>query len=143
MLYRIDRKRRLYVLRHGDGYSCLGFEVAERKRRAVLQWLGAEPEPMRLGTKKHFAAYEAAMRRGRQHNAATGLRCMADLEPALRGLEGKRVEVVAPDGERNRFYVGRSTGWFPCHLEIKTRRSTGGVAAFVPEGATVRVVGVR
>jgi hypothetical protein len=42
--------------------------------------------------------------------------------------------------ERSRFIVGKSTGWAPIHLEIKTRRSTGGAAAYVPDGATIRVI---
>lgn len=50
----------------------------------------------------------------------------SDLLPQLVGLEGWRVEVVDHDGETRRFYVGRSTGWKPVHLEVKTRRSMGG-----------------
>jgi hypothetical protein len=52
--------------------------------------------------------------------------CQHGLTTALIGLEGKRVEAVTNDGETRRFWVGRSTGWRPCHLEIKTRRSSGG-----------------
>lgn len=57
------------------------------------------------------------------------IRDWSGLSPQLRGLEGFRVEVVRTDGERSRFIVGRSTGWRPCHLEIKTRRSLGGMSA--------------
>lgn len=32
------------------------------------------------------------------------------------------------DGIKERFYLGRSTGWIPIYLEIKTNRSTGGSA---------------
>lgn len=53
----------------------------------------------------------------------------SDLTVALRGLEGHRVEVVTTYGEKRRFIVGKSTGWKPIHLEIKTRRSHGGGAA--------------
>lgn len=42
------------------------------------------------------------------------------LSPQLIGLEGWRVEAVDIHGERRRFIVGKSTGWRPCHLEIKT-----------------------
>lgn len=48
------------------------------------------------------------------------------MTPQLHGLEGWRVEVVTKYGEKRRFIVGRSTGWRPIHLEIKTSRSTGG-----------------
>jgi hypothetical protein len=36
---------------------------------------------------------------------------------------------VTDYGERRRFYVGRSSGWIPCHIERKLRTSTGGVGA--------------
>jgi hypothetical protein len=59
----------------------------------------------------------------------------SDLSPDLLGHEGWRVEVrdVTTTGEAEyttrRFYVGRSTGWRPCHLEVYNRRSTGGSPA--------------
>jgi len=34
------------------------------------------------------------------------------------------------DGIKERFYLGRSTGWIPIYLEIKTNRSTGGSALY-------------
>ena len=49
----------------------------------------------------------------------------AQLTPFL----GCRVEVEDYDGETRRFIVGRSTGWKPIYLEIKTRRSSGGFGA--------------
>lgn len=140
MLDSINREQKLYVIKCGNGYSCLGFEYAEKRRRAVLEWLGETVEPMRLGTKKHFAAHQAAMERGAMHSRLTGNRCNAELNPSLIGLEGKRVEVIDKDGNRDRFYVGKSTGWMPCHLEIKRRDSSGGCAAYVPQGAIVRVI---
>ena len=52
------------------------------------------------------------------------------LTKQLIGLEGMRVEATRMvTGEVVRFWVGRSTGWQPCHLEVKTRRSRGGLAA--------------
>jgi hypothetical protein len=51
------------------------------------------------------------------------------LTKQLRGLEGWRVEVEDLYGETRRFYVGRSTGWVPCHIELKLRTSSGGFAA--------------
>lgn len=51
------------------------------------------------------------------------------LSPQLKGLEGWRVEVETTYGEVRRFIVGRSTGWVPIHLEVKTRRSHGGMGA--------------
>ena len=53
----------------------------------------------------------------------------SDLSPQLKELVGFRVEVETLDGETRRFIVGKSTGWKPIHLEVKTRRSLGGMAA--------------
>ncbi len=140
MLNSINKEQRLYVLRCGSGYSCLGFEYAEKRRRAVLYWIGETPESMRLGTKKHYAAYGAAMAKGAAHNIATKSRCDAELTPELMGREGDRVAILQDGAEISRFYVGKSTGWLPCHLEIKTCRSHGGGAVYFPEGATVQTI---
>ena len=50
----------------------------------------------------------------------------------LIGHEGWRVEVTRADGTKQRFIVGRSTGWRPCHLAIHNRRSHGGGPAYGP-----------
>lgn len=57
------------------------------------------------------------------------LRSPVNLTTQLLGKEGCRVEVVTMSGERRRFIVGRSTGWKPCHIELKNRTSSGGVSA--------------
>ena len=56
------------------------------------------------------------------------LRSDAGLTPQLIGLEGWRVEVVYKYGDKRRFIVSRSTGWVPCHIELKGRASSGGMA---------------
>ena len=66
--------------------------------------------------------------------------CDVELTPALIGLEGKRVEVTAPDGSRQRFRVGRSTGTIPCHIALHNAVSSGGPAIMWEDGSTVRVV---
>jgi hypothetical protein len=58
----------------------------------------------------------------------TACRSDAGLTKQLVGLERHRVEVVTDYGETRRFWVGKSTGWQPCHLEVKTTRSMGGEA---------------
>ena len=138
----INTERRLYVQEcesHG-GYSCLGFDNAEARRAAVMAWIEGAPVPaMETGTIEHFTAYLDAMAAGFRHHEATGRRCEAALCPQLIGLENKRVEVVDCYGERRRFNVGRSSGWYPVHLEIPRRNSTGGPAVM---GAPFKIVHV-
>lgn len=50
------------------------------------------------------------------------LRSTAGLTRQLIGYEGTRVEVIRQNGERVRFWVQRSTGWQPCHIEVKIKR---------------------
>jgi hypothetical protein len=57
------------------------------------------------------------------------LRDLSGLTQQLIGLEGCRVEVVDDYDKKRRFIVGRSTGWRPCHIELKTIRSQAGVSA--------------
>jgi hypothetical protein len=55
------------------------------------------------------------------------LRDKSDLTPQLVNYEYWRVEVVDNPGDRpRRFWVSRSTGWRPVHIEIKRRNSHGG-----------------
>jgi hypothetical protein len=141
----INREQRLYVLKCGAGYSCLGFDVAEKWARDVGAWLPAAKRPAGLGefepgTIQHYRVYRATMAAGSRHAAETKTRCPAQLSPQLIGLEGKRVQVTAPDYSA-RFWVGKSTGWLPVHLEIERRNSDGGGTAYIPAGASVQVIG--
>lgn len=129
----------MYVLRAGDGFSTLGFENADRKGRAVAEWAGFEFGTAVIGTGEHFTAYKAAMAKGAAFALNTGRRCPAELTPELIPFEGKRVRVTRPGGETETFTVGKSTGWMPCHLEIKGR-SSGGPAVFLPAGSSVSLV---
>ena len=146
MLHSINRAQRLYVLKAGSGFSCLGFDVAEKRRRALWAWVGQECPDIRKGYPKHYADYRAAVAAASRHSdslkarGARDWRCPVELTPELVGLEGRRVEVTGPDGYRKRFTVGRSMGWMPLHLEIANRRSMGGGAAYIPKGGRVRVV---
>jgi hypothetical protein len=133
MLERIDTERGLYVLNNSGWLSCLGFEYAQARIEQVQKWLGGRcrfhmrPEHT-PGTAGHYNSYEVLMNLGREHHKATGQRCEADLHPHLKGLEGKRIEVEKPqfDSDPKRFIVGKSCGWMPVHLVVKTRRSHGG-----------------
>ena len=139
----INSKERLYVIQCVGGYSCLGFYVAEERHRAVADWMKSKtlgPQKDLKGTKDGYEMYEGVMRLGEAYAKINGTRCPADLTSQLDGLEGKRVEVVDKYGEKRRFIVGRSTGWFPCHLEIARRTSSGGSAVTGAPFRSVRVV---
>jgi len=137
----VNAEQRLYVIPCGEGYTCLGFDVAERWRREVLAWLKRPCESVEIGTIEAYAAYSLAMDLGAAHSRATGARDPSELVKPLIGLEGRRIEVTTPSGEKERFWLGKSTGWRPCHLAIESRRSDGGAPVYFPEGSTFRVIG--
>lgn len=136
-LHSINHEQRLYVLPCGNGYSCLGFDYAEKVRSRVLKWLGQDVPPVEVGTEEAYEAYEDALAAGRQHNAMTGERCLANLTPQLDIYVGWRVEVRSTDGTKRRFNVSRSTGWMPCNIEVYNRRSLGGRSAYLAPGDEV------
>ncbi len=142
-LYKIDEAQRLYVLHEGRGFSCLGFDVIDRRARAMAEevikrgegtienmrvWLALLDDTANYakGTPEHYAVcaniYDYA-----QINASVFGQLSCGLHPALVGYEGKRITCLL-NGERKRFNVGRSTGWVPCHLAVHNRRSRGGDA---------------
>jgi len=130
-------KTNLYYL----GGSCLGHENAERRRRAVLAWLGLPCAAVPLGTDEHLQAYHAAMRLGEAHHQQTGKRCPALLTPTLIGLEDARVAILNPEGrETRRFWVSRSSGWMPVHLSLPRLNTRGGFPVDLDPGDQVRIV---
>jgi hypothetical protein len=141
--------RDLYVIRESHGYSCLGFDVCERRIQGYAAWLASEgvelPESVQVaeprGTIARYDQYRALSAAIFAHYRATGRRCDAELTPQLIGLEGKRVEVVDSYGERRRFQVGRSTGWIPpIHLELSSSAAHGGGPVTGSPFQSVRVV---
>ena len=144
----INPEQRLYVIEAGEGYSCYGFDVLDRKAKGIAAWLREQPRytgrpvpeiTQELGTEEHFAACNEMFDRGGEFNHLTGIRCPVELVPALIGLEGKRVEADYFD-ERIRFYVGKSTGWMPAHLRIASANSSGGEALIADCVKNVRVI---
>ena len=145
MTITINKEQGLFGIKSNDGYSCLGFDVAQRRINAVSAWLAENGSSLRHasyehGTLEQYAAYQAAMSQGADFAAKTGKRCNADLVPAFIGREGERVECTMY-GERVRFYIGKSTGWYPSHLEIKRRNSSGGGSVCASSVSNVRFLG--
>lgn len=135
----INENQRRYVIPSNGYVSCLGFENAERQARTRLEWLrdrapieawaiaphGLEP----LGTIELYNQLQAINSAIHAIHLRTGEKCLVDLSPQLTGKERQRVSVVDEFGETRRFTVGRSGGYIPVHLELKSRRSSSGEAA--------------
>lgn len=145
----LNRKRRLFVIPEGNGYTCLGFDVCQNRINRLapeLAALGYRVGRMpRKGTLAQYHHLRDLQELARKQHEATGWRSQAELTPQLIGLEGKRVEVVSkwPKSgavERERFWVGKSTGWIPCHLSIARRNCHGGPAVCLGEIQSVRVI---
>jgi len=145
----LNEDQRLYVIPCGDGYTGLGFDVCEKRTVALARELAALgesiPQPEPVGTLARYQQYKGLVDVAFAHNRAIGWRSKSELTPELVGYEGKRVEVRHRWGadksvEVVRFIVGKSVGWIPVHLEIKTKRSTGGGAVCLGEILSVRTV---
>jgi len=158
-LHSVNKEQQLYVIAASAGFSCYGFTVLDRKARAVLEWLNGEHAsaarmilgaqgkdvarldiPARIGTQKHYAACQQVIQWAGLFCSLYRERCPVGLVPQLTGLEGKRVEVIDAYGEQRRFYVGKSSGWMPSHLEVMRRDSSGGIAVYGAPFKSVRVV---
>lgn len=130
----INAEQGLYIVpQQGGGYSCLGFEYAHRIATMVYEWLVengqtplVKPTEDLIGTQQGWATYEMLMRHGGGLAQLKGIRCNGELTPELIGLEGKKVRVVDCHDNMRIFWVGKSTGWLPIHLEIEARSNHGG-----------------
>lgn len=139
----LNKAQELYCIRNGNGYSSYGYTVVIDHRNALAKEL--ERPDLTKGSKGTLKAYQEYMvlidiARNKHNSSGYSWKSQTGLTPQLIGLEGKRVEVITSYGETERFWVGRSTGWVPCHLEIKTRRSSGGGCVIGAPFKSVRVV---
>lgn len=55
---------------------------------------------------------------------------------------GERIEVTYDWGEKERFYVRRSTDWKPCWIALKKRNSYGGGALLQDSIVDIKPIGV-
>ena len=133
----------LYCIHFDGGCSTLGFdrvmELGNLLAAELDRW-DLTPLPAERGTLMAYEKYRMLADLVFRKHRDTGYRSRAGLTPQLIGLEGKRVEVVDLSGGKRSFLVGRSTGWIPCHLEIPSRRSSGGPAVMGAPFRSVRVV---
>jgi hypothetical protein len=139
----LNTDQRLYVIpaTHG-GYSCLGFDVCKERTEGYANWLGeALPVPMPYASLDAYKLYMEMLSKVSARNRKTGERCPTELTPELIGLENRRVEVVDCYGETRRFWVGKSMGFVPIHLEIARKNSSGGPAVTGAPFKSVKVIG--
>jgi hypothetical protein len=132
MLYKINKKDRLYVIREGTGFSCLGFDVCERFILKLLIYTNRTDKIPKIGTKAHYNLYCSLIKTGQEHSERYGSRCLSELTPQLISLEEHSVKVVDCYDEIREFKVGVSTGWMPAHLEIEPGEDGGGVVTGTP-----------
>ncbi len=143
----INKEQKLYVIPCGQGYSCLGFDVAFNKLQSIHNELSKMvkkqlPElPKRKGTMKVYNQLKKLESIAFDLYKKHGVKLEHGLTEQLIGLEGKRVEVLDGYGEVREFKVGKSTGWIPCHLELSNSRSSGGMSVMGAPFKYVRVVG--
>lgn len=130
----INHDHELYVIEKEHGTTSLGFDVClDRIERYMTELTGRGKLPERYmdydakllgrGTMLAYDTYQNLLDVLRTVVEEQGEQAVSELSPQLTGLEDHRVQVVDKHGETRRFVVGMSTGWLPCHLEIKRRDS--------------------
>jgi hypothetical protein len=136
-----NNSQQLYVIPCGkNAFSCLGYDVLIDKRNSLAAELNRQDlTNASRGTLKAYNEYLTLIDIAKQ-KSASGWKSQTGLTKQLIGLEGKRVEVVTASGTTKRFYVGKSTGWVPCHLEIARKNSTGGGAVYDAPFKSVKVI---
>ncbi len=122
----VNQSQKLYVFHYDKHYSCLGFDVCEKRLNSLAQELGVNVTNYPNGSIELYNEYVRLLAIAEDKNSKTGWRSKSELIPEFIGREGQRVEVIDCHGEKRRFYIGKSTGFIPCHLEILKSNSTGG-----------------
>ena len=134
---KINKEQKLYVISSGSGYTRLGFDVCytrahnlNKELHGINGPLFGTPGPVlnKPGTIKLYKQYQFLINEAKELNIKTGWKSKSELIPEFIGNEGRRVEVITSYGEKSRFIIGKSTGFIPCHLEIKKSNSNGGIS---------------
>ena len=125
---KINQDQRLYVIDCEEGYSCLGFDYLDRRAARLAKELDRSFDVSMPHGEAKYMAYKALQDLARTLSARTGKKCECELHPALHGYRGVRVEATFADGSKERFNVGKSTGFIPCYLRLNNKRSSGGGA---------------
>ncbi len=127
-LLSINKDQKLFTFKEGNYISCLGFEVVLNRGKKLADELGIICPKFRKGSRASLKFYYKMMELAKKKHSETGWRSKSELYKPFIGNEGKRVEVEYSWGEKERFYIGKSTGFIPCHIAVKQRNSHGGMA---------------
>lgn len=106
----VNKDQGLFVIPTGNAVSCIGFDVVDKKIDALCRDLGVNRKTKYKGTKASYKEYCRLVYLARQRFDATGEQSTIDLYSW--GTE--------------RFTIGKSTGWIPCHIALKRVDSRGG-----------------
>ena len=141
----INRAQELYLIPAGRGFTTLGFDECLDRIAKYAQSLGLDVDPCNAerGSMAAYQYYQSLSEAIKIRWEKTGEVCTADLTPQLIGMEGKRVEVVDCNGITRRFWVGRSTGWVPCHIALSRISQHGGPAVWGDPFQSIRIVRER
>ncbi len=127
----VNHDQELYVIHHAVGFSALGFDVCLGRVNRILLELDMRgvdaPDAISLarGDLRTYDTYMILSDMLQADVKESGEPAICGLSPQLVGLEGHRVQVLDKFGEERNFIVGKSTGWMPCHLEIRHGSSGG------------------
>lgn len=127
-LHSVNKQHGMFVFNNNGHVSCLGFDVVLDRAKGLAKELGVAMRNFRRGSKAGLEFYNRMVLLAKKRHDSTGWRSASGLFAPFIGNEGKRVEVTYSWGERERFYIGKSTGWIPCHIAVKRRGSSGGCA---------------
>ncbi len=151
MAITLNDEQRLYVIPLEKGWTtALGYDYTDIKVEKMKTWIrnragweGTQFPAYGNGTLAQYDLYCELCSAIQHYCTAHHTQCDIELIPELIGLEGKRIEIVDCDGTKRRFYVGKSTGWIPCHLEIARSDSSGGIAVYGTPFQSIKVLDKR
>jgi len=126
----INKEQSLYVIPYENscetGFSCLGFDVCKDRSERLAKELHEPIKAYPVGSMEAIKEYNRLVEVVRDRNKRTGFRSNTGLVPQLIGYEGWKVKVINRFGEKKSFIVGKSLGWIPCHIGLKTINSRDG-----------------
>ena len=125
----ISNEQKLYLRHDSKGVHPIGWYVVERLTKVMeeeMNFTDSRPQNLEPGTIKAYDWYAFLLRKAELYHERNKTKSKMWLTEELIGFEGQLVEVVDRDGKKSRFWVGISSGWAPCHLELKGKRSKSG-----------------